>query len=207
MKIHSFSHRVGYLQSKLSKKELNHVNKMIDNKKSRMNNNLAGNISNSYVLPTTDSYFLKNIMAPNIEEYLKNYKDIVPKVLTKDCPFCLDKLWVNFQKKHEFNPPHLHTGVFSFVIWTQIPYDYEKECKLNFIKDSNNKCPGSFSFLHTDFKGQVCTFEYHLSKKDEGTMLFFPANLMHQVFPFYTSDKERISISGNVCLDSTRAIS
>ena len=54
MKIHSFSHRVGYLQSKLSKKELNHVNKMIDNKKSRMNNNLAGNISNSYVLPTTD---------------------------------------------------------------------------------------------------------------------------------------------------------
>ena len=98
MKIHSFSHRVGYLQSKLSKKELNHVNKMINNKKSRMNNNLAGNISNSYVLPTTDSYFLKNIMAPNIEEYLKNHKDIVPKVLTKDCPFCLDKLWVNFPK-------------------------------------------------------------------------------------------------------------
>ena len=32
-------------------------------------------------------------------------------------------------------------------------------------------------------------------------MLFFPAKLMHTVYPFYDCDEERISISGNIKLD------
>ena len=32
-------------------------------------------------------------------------------------------------------------------------------------------------------------------------MLFFPAKLMHTVYPFYNCDKERISISGNINFD------
>ena len=32
-------------------------------------------------------------------------------------------------------------------------------------------------------------------------MLFFPAKLMHSVYPFYECDKERISISGNIRFD------
>ena len=35
----------------------------------------------------------------------------------------------------------------------------------------------------------------------EGTMLFFPAQLQHGVYPFYESDEVRISISGNVSED------
>ena len=39
-----------------------------------------------------------------------------------------------------------------------------------------------------------------MSPKMEGTMLFFPANLKHIVYPFYDCKKERISISGNISL-------
>jgi len=31
-------------------------------------------------------------------------------------------------------------------------------------------------------------------------MLFFPAGLAHQVYPFYGTEEERITISGNISL-------
>jgi len=39
-----------------------------------------------------------------------------------------------------------------------------------------------------------------MSPDMEGTMLFFPANLKHIVYPFYDCKEERISISGNISL-------
>ena len=46
--------------------------------------------------------------------------------------------------------------------------------------------------------GEIRTTTYYLSPEMEGHMLVFPAGLTHQVFPFYTSDEQRVSISGNV---------
>ena len=51
----------------------------------------------------------------------------------------------------------------------------------------------------------ICTIQshyiYNLEPYNKGTMLFFPSSLSHTVYPFYTSDKERISISGNIHYD------
>ena len=47
---------------------------------------------------------------------------------------------------------------------------------------------------------------YGLSKGDEGNMLFFPSELHHQVYPFYNCDKTRISISGNIFLDTSKKL-
>jgi len=33
----------------------------------------------------------------------------------------LDNLFINFNKKDDFNPPHTHTGILSFVIFCKIP--------------------------------------------------------------------------------------
>ena len=54
--------------------------------------------------------------------------------------------------------------------------------------------------------GRICTHDYHLNPEDEGTMLFFTANRGHQVYPFYTSNKTRVSISGNIILDVNQVI-
>ena len=43
---------------------------------------------------------------------------------------------------------------------------------------------------------------YHLSSEDEGTMLLFPAQLNHQVYPFFDCNEDRISVSGNIALNS-----
>ena len=37
-----------------------------------------------------------------------------------------------------------------------------------------------------------------IDKAWEGTMILFPSSLNHNVYPFYTSDDYRISISGNL---------
>ena len=45
-----------------------------------------------------------------------------------------------------------------------------------------------------------------MEASDEGTMLFFPAMLKHQVYPFYNSDEDRISISGNISLSPDKIV-
>ena len=39
-----------------------------------------------------------------------------------------------------------------------------------------------------------------LEPEDEGKMLFFSSKYHHCVYPFYLSDEERISVSGNIGL-------
>ena len=54
--------------------------------------------------------------------------------------------------------------------------------------------------------GQQRTYWYNLNKEDEGTMLLFPSDLKHSVYPFYKCDDERVSISGNIYLDGFKRI-
>ncbi len=168
---------------------------------------LAGNISESYQLEDTDGIFVTDTLQPLINEYIKlnnnqhphkiTYTPTKPKLKLK---LAVSDLWVNFQNKHEFNPPHSHDGMYSFVIWMKIPYNYEEERKLPFldgVKEPDKK-PGNFEFSYPGMLGEIRTTTYYLSPEMEGHMLVFPAGLTHQVFPFYTSDEQRVSISGNV---------
>ena len=203
----------GYLKLKLPKQYLNRIKKNIKknvkNKNTKINDTLAGNISYSFALEDK-KWFQESLIMPCVDIYSKAFvkfqDEFNPTVLNKDCKFYLDKLWVNFQKKNEFNPIHNHTGLFSFVIWIKIPYDYKKEQDISFVKHSNSPSAGNFSFLYSSSLGKILAHDFKLSKKYEGTMVFFPAKLQHVVYPFYSSNEERISISGNVMLDINQPV-
>ena len=202
-----FFSNTGVIKDKLNNKSLNKLKFYIKNKKDKSNSTLAGNISNSFYLEDKDNWFFSNILLPLIKNYNnEDLKAIVPAILTKDCPYILDSFWVNFQNKYEFNPIHNHSGIFSFVVWLKIPSSYKKEKELKFIKESNSPCPNTFEFIFTNILGKVCTERYYLEPEDEGTILLFPAVLSHQVYPFYLSNKQRVSVSGNIALDSTKVI-
>tara|TARA_Y200000002_G_scaffold92562_1_gene74616 strand:- start:3874 stop:4521 length:648 start_codon:yes stop_codon:yes gene_type:complete len=110
--------------------------------------------------------------------------------------FELKRLWVNYQKKYDFNPLHIHSGIFSFVIWVQIPYDLEEERK-RYPKTSGNET-ASFMFQYNTALGGLDTAYINVDKTWEWKIVFFPARLNHGVNPFYTTDNTRISISGNI---------
>jgi hypothetical protein len=180
-----------------------------------MKKGLAGHVSNSYklddpqnmVIPSLYNNIFNQVDNPKMfkfinTEVMKIYKRINTES-EKTEPY-LDDLWVNFQKKGEFQPIHNHSGMFSFVIWMDIPYHYKDEAKLPFAKSSCEDPPGG-NFTFVTANGINRGMNNHIipmSPEMNGYCCFFPSDLTHQVYPFYTSDKDRISISGNILYHS-----
>ena len=175
-----------------------------ENSKS-LKSNLAGNLSSSLVLNDTDNWFFVNTCIPIIGKYKEFFKKSTAfnsqSISKNDLPYGLDNFWVNFQKQHEFNPMHNHSGVYSFVVFMKIPTDWREQHEIPFVKESNSPKASAFEFVYTDIMGNISQYTYCLDSSFEGIMLFFPAEMMHMVYPFYNCEEERITISGNIVYD------
>ena len=163
------------------------------------NKNLAGNIVREY-----DLQDLIPLFTPYIIELGKFYKTQFPynPRFVSDSNIILKDFWINFQKKYEFNPSHNHTGLFSFVIWLDIPYDIESEIQQGPGAKSNNSLAGHFEFTYINSLGDITTMPIPADKKFNGKICMFPSGMFHTVYPFYTSDDYRITISGNLKFSS-----
>ena len=79
----------------------------------------------------------------------------------------------------------MHGGVLSYNIWMQIPVD------------------SIFEYNYNSIIGKNLTHRLTLTKKDEGRIVLFPAQLQHIVYPFYNTNKTRMSIAGNILLKTS----
>jgi hypothetical protein len=157
--------------------------------------NLAGNISSSLILKDGGNMFVDNILPEVFNTNRDFYSSKMDKKLLN---FSMTGFWVNFQKKFEFNPIHSHDGDFSFVIWMNVPYYWENEIKSEIIRESNtHNAVGNFMFVYPEDNKIRCS-HITMSPEMNGKMAIFPSYLTHMVYPFYTSDNVRVSISGNV---------
>ena len=196
---------IGWLEYKLNSKEMDYVWRCIENKKEKTNKILAGNISSSFNLMDRGDWFYTNTLLHLIKKYNEQFGNLGDIVPTRGKhPYCMVNWWGNYQKQNEFNPLHHHSGIYSFVIWMKIPYDSKKQNQKDIARNSNSPLIGSFNFCYADMLGKTHTYNYFLSSEYEGTMLFFPSSLNHEVYPFYDCDEERISISGNITLDTSK---
>ena len=158
---------------------------------------LAGHTQGAWILPEAS----KSAM---LEQWLLSlatiYNAAFPAYRNTIChnktplSLALDTAWVNYQVKHDFNPMHWHEGVFSFVTWVDVPYTVDEETKL---WKCNNPKAGQFCFTVTDALGEI---HDHVVEQREWTTLFFPAKMRHKVHPFYSIDRIRVSVSGNLVL-------
>ena len=196
---------VGVIEGQLPEDTVDGLWKLIEESRKQpedMKSELAGNISSSIRLDGSSPLiedFVKNVIPIYIEQTIKSYGPPWRTTMKEGEEFNLESLWVNFQKKHEFNPPHDHSGVYSFVIWMQIPTSYEEQKKLPICAESNaHGSISNFGFHYTNSLGRVSQFMYNMEKETEGWMVMFPSEMKHEVFPFYENDGERISISGNI---------
>jgi hypothetical protein len=164
--------------------------------KEKYNTDLAGHIKNEFKYKNIPSYvsnfFLSQIRNPLLQEVSNK-----TNVLSSSKPYYVDDLWINKQKKYEFNPIHDHSGIFSWIIFLKIPYNLEDEDKV-FADTSIPSRTSRLCFLVHDYLGKIIEMAIDVDKSFEGKMLMFPAKLQHLVYPFYTSDKERITVSGNI---------
>ena len=174
--------------------------KRIEDKSQEWNTELAGNIKEEYSLnkyiPEFENFLIYQIKdSPYLTKYLEEYH-----VLTQAVPLCLKNFWVNFQKKHEFNPLHKHTGLLSFVLFMKVPFYNEEEKLIGPGAKSNTNIPGCLSFVYPSPQiGGLEIIKLEVDKKWERKGVMFRADLNHLVTPFY-SDGTRITISGNMLL-------
>jgi len=170
---------------------------------------LAGNFKYGRSYVYKKEFILENerYLLSKVEDFLNGIIDQhntdypVNKLLNKNVDrdnsingkLILDNLWINFSKKHDFNPTHHHTGVLSFVIYCKVP---EKIFEIQ--ADSNHQNAGNIVFGYGEMMSALMITEYAL-KPVENLMLIFPSKLNHYVPPYWV-DEERISVSGNFCV-------
>jgi hypothetical protein len=164
-----------------------------------INDKLIGHVKEEYLIQNYDKSIEDFIISCATQNAVyDSWKDL--DVLSQSAPIFLNRLWVNFQKKHEFNPPHFHSGFVSFVIFVQIPYDLKKEEETfkNVGGFNSHNFTSKLSFLNVGSDGQIKCTPVDVDKSFEGKMLIFNNQQMHEVYPFYTSDDYRITVSGNL---------
>tara|TARA_B100001094_G_C17845893_1_gene630235 strand:- start:85 stop:714 length:630 start_codon:yes stop_codon:yes gene_type:complete len=197
----------GWIEVELDDDEIDFLWKSIENRGRDEKPSLAGNIDSSYLLFDKDNWFYKNTLESLCNIYTESFSNVGENLPTSNRhPYFLKTMWVNYQKQTEFNPTHYHKGVYSFVIWMQIPTDYNDQKENPISKNTNSDVVSNFCFEYRDILGEYRYYTYEMSKKMEGTMLFFPSKLTHAVYPFYNCFENRISISGNICLDTNLII-
>jgi hypothetical protein len=115
---------------------------------------LAGVIKEEY------SYQNKEMFLPEISQILGVYDQAFQKwkntPYEKKPEYVLTSMWVNFMKKHEYNPPH----------------------------EGQSGGPGSLAFLYGEGNRQAITYQSIFPKARD--MFIFPAWLKHYVAPFYS---------------------
>ena len=203
------TNNIGFLMSKVPENILAEIKLSVDDiqkdfsKAPPHNEYLVGKIDKEYILnllPNTSKY-IEYAVEQYCDENPEYLKDVL-KIFHRMPKLIKGPTWVNFQKKHEYNPIHSHTGVFSYVIWYQIPFTLENEVKYG--PGKYNTPPtvtnGDFCFVFGNNMGGVESIGLNIDKKMEGYMAIFPSSLNHMVYPFYTSNDYRITLSGNIYL-------
>ena len=157
--------------------------------KEKANKELAGVLEEQIHIKDQNQFsdFFNNIFTL-YNHALKQWR----KDIKEDPKYHLEKLWCNFQKKNEFNPPHSHSGELSFVIYLKVPEELKEENKKY---NGLSAGPGGITFLYG--QAEDYTIANHSFFPSEGDMYIFPAYLKHWVYP-YKSDCVRVSVSGNV---------
>jgi len=168
-----------------------------------MNKSLVGQINKEH-----DVSYLKEV--PQVKDFLLDSAQMyanafnLPRVPndvigmnSNEWDICIDYMWMNIQERGEYNPPHNHKGIMSFVIWFEIPYNIQEEKLLNNSKYSNIPSNGDFFFHPINILGQFNSMAMNVGKDKEGTMCIFHSKLLHSVNPFFTTDKQRVTFSGN----------
>ena len=213
-RIYEFTNNLGYIDEKMPDDVYQIILDEIDiaaGRKVAHNTKLVGNIEEQYLMD-----FKNQINLYKLETYLRGLAGIYEKKfkymscmgnqtmsLDEGTSFDLRlrNCWVNFMKKYEFNPIHNHSGLYSFNIFVKVPYNLKEEFDSPRTQNKDQKFPGCFSFYCSNGLGEFVPHVVEADKEWEQVIILFPSITQHCVYPFYTSDDYRITVSGNLYLN------
>lgn len=127
----------------------------------------------------------KNYILNNCFQSLNHYS----------CNFELGNMWININKKGNYNCSHVHPGsTISGVFWVKTP----ENCGELIFESPNDFLESNLiNLTDNSIKSQYNYFSEMIFVPQEGKMLLFPSHLFHRVEPSQ-SDEDRISIAFNL---------
>tara|TARA_B100000427_G_scaffold242492_1_gene205418 strand:+ start:152 stop:772 length:621 start_codon:yes stop_codon:yes gene_type:complete len=194
---------LGWLEATLNEEEIAYLWNRIENKKSGRDIFDSDKKSeSSFDLEDAGNYFYNEVLAPLCKYYTDEFGNRGINVATTNKhPYQLRDWWVNYNNEGDYLPTHNHHGVYSFVIWLSVPTEYNEQ-----VENTNKVNVSNFAFHYQNILGEPVTYTYEMGKKYEGEMVFFPSQLCHAVYPYFNCKKQRISISGNIELDTSKIL-
>jgi len=161
------------------------------------NMELVGNLQREYQI-SASTQCLTELLTPLVNE-LESTQGYAREVYINRNPseFVLDDAWVNYQSAGEFNPVHDHRGIYSWVIWLELPYTLAQEDAHVPWLNPHKNFAGQFVMHYTDIVGNIKNYPLPTDQRMRNHCAVFPSRLRHSVYPFYTSEEYRISVSGN----------
>jgi hypothetical protein len=121
------------------------------------NIHLAGNIKKEFLfnkhIPKIAPWLLSHVSKS--EHFNQLFNKMKRKYNPEPQKICLYNMWINFQKKTEFNPVHQHDGLLSFIIFVQIPYSSKMQRELSPGKNSNSDSAGKLEFVSISHKENI----------------------------------------------------
>jgi uncharacterized protein (TIGR02466 family) len=176
---------------KINKEDIKNIYQICKKDKSKdFRNELAGIIEQEYLID-------EKIYFEIIKKYIDPFKNAFINWYGKEFDKMeITKVWVNFMKKNEFNPPHIHGKCnFSSVMYLKIPdkLKIENQKYVGTLKSKGG--PGSINFLNAAGNDKFSITSQHFFP-EEGDFFIFPSSLLHYVVPFKSS-VERISVAAN----------
>ena len=160
---------------------------------------LVGHIKEEFRL---DTIHFNDIM----KKYYEYFRHVYFKFYGNHCPNLNTRAaWVNYMKKGEHNPSHMHSGCnFSSVMILEKPSGLKEEIKEYYKNtESNDNGPGClmFGYGESNPHNQTCkTFE-----PEVGDFFIFPFWLKHWVNPFQCEGK-RVTVATNLVAEGAGVV-
>jgi hypothetical protein len=179
----------GYIAAKLPDDLFKEIQEEVSNSRREDNVMLSGltnpGVPKHYYLNNCENLlqFIAKVIAEYNQSEFLNIHDSY-KVAIQDMNLVFGQPWINYMKSGEYIPNHIHDGILSYSLWVKVPEE------------------STFQFTYNDIIGNVQYNHIPINEEDEGTIVLFPSKLSHQVYPFYNSEEDRISISGNLLYSS-----
>ena len=175
-------------KTKVSKNDLIKVKNLCNKDKTKdARETLAGVLDHEYVI---DEKKYAKIIEPYLQLFQKEWQQLYNSPLHK--LKCISA-WVNYMRKGESNPPHIHTNCdLSSVMYLQIPKKLKQE-----HEEYRGQSGGPGAIVYSYGESRDYTIHEYNFLPEKGQLYVFPYNLKHYVIPF-KSKGERISVAANL---------
>jgi uncharacterized protein (TIGR02466 family) len=158
---------------------------------------LAGNVHREVLVPFADEAERDRALGEIKTKVLRYYEHLlsencvpVPRDIgLEDLRF--EGMWAVSQRAGDFNPAHMHGGDFSGVVYLRLPDGMESEWQA----EDHHPTAGIIEFIDGR-PNRFARSGYRVHPR-VGTLLLFPAWLLHTVYPFRSAG-ERRSMSFNI---------